>query len=101
MSIPKPISKPFVGSNCAAPPPIKIVTAAPATVTTSPFSVQWISIPSGSWGIDYALTSPDAKPENKINKDGCTCKKCKEFYQYAEANQDDGTLICYGCRMIW
>ena len=39
--------------------------------------------------------------EKKENSDGCSCKKCKEFYQYAEPNQDDGTLICYGCRMVW
>lgn len=30
--------------------------------------------------------------------DGMPCKICKEFYQYAEANQPDETLICYACR---
>ena len=39
--------------------------------------------------------------EKKEISDGCTCKKCKEYYQYAEPNQDDGTLICFGCRMVW
>jgi len=39
--------------------------------------------------------------EKEEISDGCTCKKCKEYYQYAEPNQDDGTLICYGCRMVW
>ncbi len=39
--------------------------------------------------------------EKIVNSDGCFCKKCKEFYQYAEPNQTDGTLICYGCRMVW
>lgn len=39
--------------------------------------------------------------EKKEISDGCTCRKCKEYYQYAEPNQDDGTLICYGCRMVW
>jgi len=39
--------------------------------------------------------------EKKENSDGCTCRKCKEFYPYAEPNQDDGTLVCYGCRMVW
>ena len=90
--------KPFVGSNCATPPPVKIVTAVPATVTTTPFSVQWYSIPVGTWSVGGCETNA---PEKISNKDGCTCKKCKEFYQYAEPNQDDGTLICYGCRMIW
>jgi formylmethanofuran dehydrogenase subunit E len=29
---------------------------------------------------------------------GLNCKKCKEFFNYAESNQEDGTLICWGCR---
>lgn len=29
---------------------------------------------------------------------GCTCIKCGDFYEYAEANQDDGTFKCWGCR---
>jgi len=47
--------------------------------------------------IDFAVPVE----EKKEKSDGCTCKKCKEFYQYAEPNQEDGTLICYGCRMVW
>lgn len=75
-----------------------------------------VSIPaSGGW---YVFQSATASPgqtiyidgigggggaavpaaEKKINKDGCRCKKCREFYPYAEANQEDGTLICYVCR---
>lgn len=30
--------------------------------------------------------------------DGCFCEVCKEFYNYAVANQDNGTLICWACR---
>ena len=30
--------------------------------------------------------------------DGLSCKICREFYRYSEANQSDGTLICYSCR---
>lgn len=30
--------------------------------------------------------------------DGMFCCKCSEFYGMAEANQEDGTLICYSCR---
>jgi len=33
-----------------------------------------------------------------INQDGTICVKCGRFYYMAEANQDDGTLICYTCR---
>jgi hypothetical protein len=34
----------------------------------------------------------------KDDRDGCVCKSCKDFYQYAVANQDDKSFICYGCR---
>lgn len=30
--------------------------------------------------------------------DGMFCKKCNNFFQYAESNQDDGSLICFGCK---
>lgn len=34
----------------------------------------------------------------KKDKDGEFCKKCDNFYEFAEPNQPDGTLICYSCR---
>jgi hypothetical protein len=30
--------------------------------------------------------------------DGMFCKSCNNFYQFAESNQDDGSLICYSCQ---
>jgi hypothetical protein len=30
--------------------------------------------------------------------DGMLCKKCKVFYEFAEPNQKDGSLLCYSCR---
>jgi hypothetical protein len=30
--------------------------------------------------------------------DGMFCQKCGLFYQFAEPNQDDGSLVCYACR---
>jgi hypothetical protein len=30
--------------------------------------------------------------------DGMLCKKCLQFFDYATANQDDGSLICFSCR---
>ena len=30
--------------------------------------------------------------------DGFPCKRCTNFFPYALANQDDGTLICWSCR---
>lgn len=37
-----------------------------------------------------------ASVERKL--DGMACRVCREFFPYAEANQDDGTLICFSCR---
>lgn len=30
--------------------------------------------------------------------DGMICNKCKSFYDFAEPNQEDGSMICYSCR---
>lgn len=30
--------------------------------------------------------------------DGLFCRKCQNFYEFAEPNQKDGSLICYSCR---
>lgn len=35
---------------------------------------------------------------SKKHPDGMYCKKCQNFYQYAEPNQHDGSLLCYSCR---
>lgn len=31
--------------------------------------------------------------------EGLNCKKCNDYYPYAEPNQQDGSLICYSCRI--
>jgi hypothetical protein len=39
--------------------------------------------------------------ENKRNRrtpDGMKCQKCQTFYDFAEPNQPDGSLLCYSCR---
>jgi hypothetical protein len=63
------------------------------------YPITWVSLPTGTWNIADDYTAPII--EAKSNKDGCTCKKCKELYPFAEPNQDDGTLICYKCRVGW
>ena len=35
--------------------------------------------------------------KNKKYPDGMFCKTCKIWYQFAEPNQEDGTLICLSC----
>lgn len=60
---------------------------------------------SSSLGIDrrfidcsmiYITSSSIVRVYEKL--DGMTCIECKEFYKYAEANQEDGTLKCWSCR---
>jgi len=35
-----------------------------------------------------------------VKKDeGCSCKICKEYKRFAGPNQDDGSFICYSCRI--
>lgn len=44
-------------------------------------------------------TSFNVKPVDNANTGGgLNCTKCKSFNAYAEANQPDGTYICYSCR---
>lgn len=54
------------------------------------------------YGYIPPITGPEANgqptPTPVAKSSGMACKKCKEFYSYAEANQPDGTLICYSCR---
>lgn len=58
--------------------------------------------------IIYVQPMPDAaKPiydrlpeeENKNNSGaGCTCRKCGNYNEYAEANQPDGSFVCFSCK---
>lgn len=37
-------------------------------------------------------------PVVKAKPAGMACNKCKDFNEYAEPNQQDGTHLCYRCR---
>jgi hypothetical protein len=75
----------------------------PGTVNTItiPVSNSYLMF-TGSGLVWTTPTSVESKKEEtkrvKREPDGCACKKCHEFYQFAEPNQEDGTLICYSCR---
>lgn len=77
--------------------PFPTIPATPAVPAGGWYVFQTSYTPSPFIGIDMTDGAVPVE-EKKINKDGCNCKKCKEFYPYAEANQEDGTLICYSCR---
>lgn len=69
-------------------------------INSTGFTGGTVTIGTGGWftvPIFYPEPAP-VKEKKKDDRDGCDCKKCKEFYPYAEPNQEDGTLICYACR---
>jgi hypothetical protein len=39
----------------------------------------------------------DNKRKRKF-PDGMICRKCQAFYDFAEPNQSDGSMVCYTCR---
>lgn len=47
------------------------------------------------WSVNRGLMVEvvDATPSKPVS-----CKKCKNYNEYAIPNQDDGTFICYSCR---
>ena len=66
----------------------------------------WITIgPNGTSEVVPGPTPDDVSDwdlavpvEKKLNKDGCRCRKCKNHFEFAEANQEDGTFLCFTCR---
>lgn len=99
-----PAAPATTGSNGNVPFPLYI---APISATPSPWNITH----TGTTPINNGVTIPlpfsldgdvcTSAPAAKKKSDGCNCKKCKEFYPYAEPNQEDGTLICYQCRVVW
>lgn len=58
---------------------------------------EQLKLPFPTWfTIDEGWLSLPEEPVMK--KNGLHCKKCKEFFNYAESNQTDGSLICWACR---
>jgi hypothetical protein len=61
----------------------------------------WAITTGGTIPLPFPIVEEGPPVPVAKKEDGCTCKKCKEFYPYAEPNQKDGSLICFGCRMDW
>jgi len=64
----------------------------------------WITIP---WPTIIAAPTSDPQimeidpvyePKKKNHSDGCSCRKCKTFYPYAEPPENEKEFICWGCR---
>jgi hypothetical protein len=70
------------------------------TITFVPNNPQWITVTIPNTCVPQTIGIDLAVPVEKKKKDsaGCFCKKCKDFFEYAEPNQEDGTLVCWSCR---
>lgn len=49
-------------------------------------------------GWDTIFITSSFLVEVQEQKPGMVCQKCNEFFEHSEANQEDGTMICWGCR---
>lgn len=63
----------------------------------SPFLIGTIYITPPYPATYVQLDLENVVPEKEEVSAGCSCKKCKEFFEYASNNQDDKTFICYAC----
>jgi hypothetical protein len=72
------------------------------TLTASGQGLMWNGFQWVQFSLDpsaeNAATPPQAKKDSSA---GCTCKSCNDLYPQSEPNQDDGSFVCYGCRMTW
>lgn len=71
----------------------------PGSIILPPGASITIPYTSNGWFYNIVI-EPPKKKEVKIKdgRDGCDCTKCKTFFEFAEPNQEDGTLICWACR---
>ena len=72
--------------------PIQQIYSIPFSGVQGPTGPQG---PQGSSGLELETESVAAK---EVISEGCACKKCKNFNEFAEPNQPDKTFICYACR---
>jgi hypothetical protein len=51
--------------------------------------------------IDDVLKACDVRifRQNQYIREGFHCFKCNDYYEYAKANQPNGTFICYSCKL--
>lgn len=77
------------------------------TMPTGAGNGQWITYTISGIDLGTGITTDpvvpptEKKAKKKSEKDGCFCKKCKEWSEFSEPNQEDGTFVCYTCRKGW
>ena len=47
--------------------------------------------------VDQLENFLDSRRKNQ-HLDGMYCANCGNFHEYAEPNQEDGSMVCYSCR---
>jgi hypothetical protein len=70
----------------------------PCTQIPIGYTGKLFSTPSSDKNTEENCSETKKSPKNKPHE-GCFCELCKEYYPYAEPNQEDGTLVCYSCRI--
>lgn len=67
---------------------------------TTTMTGPWVNVPVSKGYLNNSGHLPviDLDIDVVDDRDGLTCKRCKEFYPYSISNQDDGTLICWSCK---
>ncbi len=58
---------------------------------------KYLWVNENDFSIEEALANSSSSNQ-PAKLDGMYCCKCKNYSQYAEPNQNNGTMICYSCR---
>lgn len=95
-------SSPGTQQGTAIVPPqttYTISTTGASGLTWNPNMITYVNVGQGWYTAGGDLTGEATQTvAKKKDKSGCSCKKCKDFNNFAEPNQDDGTFICWSCR---
>lgn len=69
------------------------------TYTVTKYQCDNLNIDYKFIGEEFVYIQSNMISRINLVYDGLFCSKCSEFFQMAEPNQEDGTLICYSCRI--
>jgi hypothetical protein len=88
------------GTVIVAPPTTYTISGAGGATNWVPNMITYVNVGQGWYTVsgDLSGDTTQARAVKKKDKSGCSCKKCKDYNEYAEPNQEDGSFICYRCR---
>lgn len=82
---------------------IVVVDSDEITITTL-IGSSWVNFvvdmetAEDSFNIGFWAPLESEKQIKTTSKGGMFCSKCNNYFEFAEPNQDDGSLICWSCR---